>query len=119
MLLLRLVPTDARRRPIAYHGVVAVEASARPGIRPGMGGVAMQIQVRDALHDLTSDEIREAVRVLRAERGLAETVRFDRPPFVPRQNSTPIPRKIRSAWLRHQARRHYKGLEVTDDRSSR
>ena len=38
----------------------------------------MQIQVRDALESLTIDEIREAVRLLRAERGLAESVRFAR-----------------------------------------
>jgi hypothetical protein len=53
------------------------------------------------------------------EERVAETVRFDRPPFVPKQNSMPIPKKIRSASMRHQARRRYKGLEVTDDRSSR
>jgi primary-amine oxidase len=75
---LRLVLTDARRRPIAYHGVVAVAAPARWGIGPSMGGAGMQIQIRDALQDLTSDEIREAVRLLRAERGLAETARFAR-----------------------------------------
>jgi primary-amine oxidase len=38
----------------------------------------MQIQLRDALEALTGDEIREAVRLLRAERDLAETVRFAR-----------------------------------------
>ena len=53
----------------------------------------MQIQVRDALGDLTSDEIKEAVRLLRAERGLAELVRFARvrTPMSSRKNYPDAP----------------------------
>lgn len=52
------------------------------------------------------------------EERLAEAVRCNQPPVAPPQNSMPIPGKIFATPRRHKARRRYKGLDVTDDRTS-
>lgn len=52
------------------------------------------------------------------EKRVAEAVRFNQPPVAPPQNSRPIPGKILSTPRRHEVRRRYKGLDVTDDQSS-
>jgi len=49
------------------------------------------------------------------EARLAEAVRLNQPPIVPPRNSTPLPRKSSSTPERHEARRRYKGLDITDN----